>query len=233
MSRAILDIAPATLTWDGDHGRILALDAAGYLSISEEAAAFLAVPFARLTAAGELLRTDGTTLVTIDDAGTILVEGRDYGFVIKRDGTAWQRDEKLAFQIADDGTVSGTDPRTGNAAIDTGTQYVGTSATRRAIMLAKITWALWLPWHEPEPVAPAKANPTSITACNAYRTMSSRALACVKRDKEWTKRLQRARARIDSYAAELPQWGRDATASACALGATRLKAYFATRKCAL
>jgi hypothetical protein len=231
--QAILDIAPATLTWGGDHGSILALDAAGYLSISHAEAAFLSVPFARLTAGGDLQRMDGTTLLTIDDAGNVLLEGRDFGFVIKRDGTARQRGEKLTFQIADDGTVSGTDPMTGNATIDTGSKYVGAAATRRAIMLAKFTWVAWLSADEPEAVAPGEAKPTSIAACDAYRTMTSKALRCVRRDKEWTKRLQRAIARVDGYAAELPAWGRDATASACELGATRLKAYFATRKCAL
>jgi len=233
MPRPVLDIAPATLAWGGDQGPIMALDANGYLSISHDETAFLAVPFARLTARGELLRTDGTTLVSIDDAGTVFAEGRDLGFMIMRDGTAWQRGEKLHFAIAEDRTVSGTDPKTGNPTTHTDMQYVGPPATRRAIILAKITWAIWLTADEPEPVAPGKAKPTSIAGCDVYRTEASKALACVTRDKTWTKRLWIAIARVDGYAAELPPWGRDATASACSLGATRLKVYFATRKCAL
>jgi len=230
--RPVLDIAAATLAWGGDHGPIMALDASGYLSISHDATGFLAVPFGRLTAGGELLRTDGTTLLSIDEAGTVLVEGRDLGFVIKRDGTAWQRGEKLHFAIALDLTVSGTDPTTGSPTTHTDSQYVGPPATRRALVLAKITWAAWLTADDPAPIAPGTAQPTSIPECDAYRTLASRALTCVTRDKAWTKRLQVALARVEGYAAALPPWGRDSTASACTLGATRLEAYFATRKCA-
>lgn len=227
----ILDIAPATLAWGGADGPILTLDAAGYLSISRDSTAFLAVPFGRLTAGGEFRQIDGSTSITIDDAGAILVDGRDLGFVIEREGTAWQRGTQLHFQISDNGTVSGTDPATGSQSIDRESQYVGPAATRRAIMLAKLAWAAWLYTDEPTAVAPGKAKPTSIQACDAYRALTIELLACAARDTDWTKRLQRAITRVDGYATELPPWGREATASACELGSTRLKAYFAARNC--
>lgn len=233
MSRPVLDIAPATLAREGDQGPILALDANGYASISHDATAFLAVPFARLTARGELLQFDGTTVVSIDDAGAAITRGQDLGFRFLRDGTVWHRSEQLHLAIAEDRTVSGTDPKTGSAAIDKDSQYIGPLATRRAIMLATVARVGWMSWDDPEAVAPGKAKPTSIAECDGYRTAASKALACVTRDKTWTKRLWIAIARVDGYAAELPPWGRDATASACSLGATRLKGYFATRKCAL
>jgi hypothetical protein len=230
-TRPILDIAPATLAWGGAEGPILTLDPAGYLSISSDTTAFLAVPLGRITAGGEFRKMDGSAFITIDDAGTILVDGRDLGFVIEREGTAWQRGEKLHFEISDDGTVSGTNPATGGQWIDRDSRYVGPSATRRAIMLAKLTWAAWLPWDEPTAVAPGMAKPTSIPACDAYRAMSIKLLACAARDSDWTKWLQRAIARVDGYATQLPAWGREATASACELGSTRLNTYFGARKC--
>lgn len=211
----------------------MALDASGYLSISHDATAFLAVPIAKLTEGGELSRIDGTPVATIDDAGTVLNEGIDRGFAVKRDGTFWQRGEKLHFEIADDGAVWGTDPKTGGRSIRPDMRYVGPPVARRAIVLAKLAWSIWLPAEELAPIAPGKPKTSSIPACDSYRAQASRALSCVTRDETWTKRLRIAIARVDGYAAELPRWGRDATASACGTGASRLRAYFATRSCAL
>ncbi len=230
---AILEISPASLAWAGLDGVVITLDEAGYVSISYDSTAFLAVPYGRLTPRGEFLRIDGTVFATIDDAGNVFVGGRDMKLMVKRDGTSWHRNGHLAIAIADDHTVYGASGEHGEISARKGSRYDGPLGTRRAIIFAK-TAKIWLrpdPW--PEPVVPGGANATSIAACDVYRAKAMKALACVRHDEVWTKWLRMAIARVDGYAKELPRWGSDATAASCEVGAIRLTAYFATEECLL
>lgn len=231
----VLDLSPATYAWGGEEGPLLALDAQGYVSMSAEVTAFLPVPFGHLTDRGELIRDDGTTAATIDDAGLVHIDGRDMGLTIDRNGAAHHRNGKLALAIGEDGTVSGPGGENGDVTTYTESRYEGPLGSRRAILFATIMRTIWL-GPDPDPaqvVSSSKAKLISIASCNAFRAKAKKALACVKRDKIWTERLRETIARVEGYAATPPAWGSEATAASCELGATRLTAYFATKHCQL